>query len=149
MQNRECQAAHWPVHKMHCKPIQLSPQKLELHFTVNKSTKSITFLEDIPVLFCQCDAPRELTSRWVSNLVDTHEEEVLVQSPGRCTYCPNPAVALKTALAIVLHDNPPTVLVSGQRLCSRNRNSSCALMAEAIVQEGINSPDFPGEVYQA
>ncbi|KAJ7796861.1 hypothetical protein B0H14DRAFT_2913238, partial [Mycena olivaceomarginata] len=61
--NRECQAAHWPVHKIHCKPIQLSPQKLELHFTVNKSTKSITFLEDIPVLFCQRDAPRELTSR--------------------------------------------------------------------------------------
>ncbi|KAJ7349067.1 hypothetical protein DFH08DRAFT_134740 [Mycena albidolilacea] len=41
--NRECQAAHWPVHKKHCKPIQLSPKKLELHFTVNKSTKSITF----------------------------------------------------------------------------------------------------------
>jgi hypothetical protein len=83
--------------------------------------------------------------------VDTHEEKILAQSLGRSTYCPNPAgaVALKIALAIVLHDNPPTVLVSGQRLCSRNRNSSCDLIAEAIVQEGINSPDFPGEVYQA
>ncbi|KAJ7349136.1 hypothetical protein DFH08DRAFT_136460 [Mycena albidolilacea] len=46
--NRKCQAAHWPVHKIHCKPIQISPQKLELHFTVNKSTKSITFWRTFP-----------------------------------------------------------------------------------------------------
>jgi hypothetical protein len=47
--------------------------------------------------------------------------------------------------------NPPTVLASVQRLCSRNGSSSCALMAETNVQDTINSPDFPtgGEVYQA
>ncbi|KAJ7349049.1 hypothetical protein DFH08DRAFT_864228 [Mycena albidolilacea] len=149
--SRECQVAHWPVHKVHCKPIQLSPQKLQLHFSVNKSTKPVSFFEDIPILFCQRDAPRELTSRWVSNLVDTREEEVLAQSSGRCTYCSNPAVALKTTLAVALHENPPTALVSAQRLCSRDASSSCALMAETNVQDTINSPDFPsgGEVYQA
>ncbi|KAJ7837068.1 hypothetical protein B0H14DRAFT_2792767 [Mycena olivaceomarginata] len=60
--NRKCQATHWPVHKIHCKRIQKSPKKLELHFTVNKSTKSITFFGEHSRSILP-SAPRELTSR--------------------------------------------------------------------------------------
>jgi hypothetical protein len=60
-------------------------------------------------------------------------------------------VALKTALAIVqLHrdDNPPTVWFPGNA-CAPEIAISYTFVAEAIVQKGINSPDVPGEVYQA
>ncbi|KAF8191463.1 hypothetical protein K438DRAFT_891052 [Mycena galopus ATCC 62051] len=127
----------------------MSPQKLELHFTIGGTgnAEKVTFLENIPALFCQVDAPRELTSRWVGNLVNIHEEGVLAQYPGRCTYCPKQAVALQTTLAITLHGNPPTVLALAQRLCERNRNSPCAIKAEEKTQQGINT--FPGgEVYR-
>ncbi|KAJ7021814.1 hypothetical protein C8F04DRAFT_259002 [Mycena alexandri] len=151
--NRECQAAHWHTHKIHCKRVEMSPQKLQLHFTVGRSGPPITFHENIPAAFCQRDAPRDLTSRWVSQLVDTHEEEVLVRHPGRpCLYCGKPAIKLHTTLAITLHGNPPTVFAMGQPLCTKNRNDGCAVQAQATIDQGLQSPDFPGrgtEIYKA
>ncbi|KAJ7261263.1 hypothetical protein B0H12DRAFT_345125 [Mycena haematopus] len=144
--NRECQVADWPSHKLHCKRFEMSPQKLELHFTIGN--ERITFLEDIPVLFCRPDAPRDLTSRWISNLVDTHEAKVLAQYPGQCIYCPKPAVGLKTTLMVTLHGKPPTVLALAHHLCSKKRDSPCAIKAEDALQQGLDAPDFPGgEVY--
>ncbi|KAJ7491459.1 hypothetical protein B0H11DRAFT_2009139 [Mycena galericulata] len=150
--NRECQAAHWATHKKHCKVIEMSPQKLQLHFTVGRSGERITFEENIPAAFCRRDAPRELTSRWVSNLVDTHEEEVLARHPDSvCLYCYKPAIKLQTTLAITLHGNPPTVMVLGQPLCTKNRNDMCAIQAQQTTDRGIEDPNFPVrgvEVYQ-
>ncbi|KAJ6577692.1 hypothetical protein B0H19DRAFT_1121099 [Mycena capillaripes] len=149
--NRECQAAHWPTHKIHCKAIQMSPQKLQLHFTVGRDGETITFEENIPAIFCQRDAPRDLTSRWISNLVDTHEEEVLARHPDSvCLYCYKPAIKLQTTLSVVLHGNPPTVFVMCQPLCTKNRNDTCAIQAQATIDCSMEDPSFPGrgaEVY--
>ncbi|KAJ7111180.1 hypothetical protein C8R43DRAFT_160738 [Mycena crocata] len=142
--NRECQTAHWPTHKIRCKPIELSPQKLQLHFTVGRDAKPITFEENIPAAFCQRDAPRDLTSRWVGNLVDTREEEALARHPGSvCLYCYKPATRLHTTLAVTLHGNPPTVFVVGQPLCTLNRNNTCASQAQATMDQGFADPSFP------
>ncbi|KAK7035784.1 zinc finger MYND domain-containing protein 10 [Favolaschia claudopus] len=142
--NRECQRAHWSAHKKHCKPHELSPQKLDLRFYINHDPP-VLMQEDIPLILCSRDAPRELTSRWISNLVNTHEEGVLEKRAGPCTYCPEPGVALHTTLSVTLHQSPPTVLVVGQRLCQRNRFSPCAIMAEKTMQDGMKAPGFPGE----
>ncbi|KAJ6583620.1 hypothetical protein DFH09DRAFT_1144756 [Mycena vulgaris] len=150
--NRECQAAHWPTHKPHCKPIELSPQKLHLHFNVGRDGQRITFYENIPAIFCRRDAPRDITSRWVSNLVDTHEEEVLTRHHGCvCLYCGKPAIKLQTTLAITLHGNPPTMEVTCQPLCTKNRNDACAIQAQETIDRGMADPSFPGrgtEVYR-
>lgn len=151
MQSRECQVADWPAHKIRCKPVEMSPQKLELHFTVGRGGERITFKEDIPALLCQRDAPRELTSRFVSNLVDTREEQVLAQRPGQCLYCTKQATRLQTTLMITLHGSPPTVFAMGQPLCTKNRDSPCAIKSEEIVQQGLNDPNSPAskaEVYK-
>ncbi|KAF7359216.1 Zinc finger MYND domain-containing protein 10 [Mycena sanguinolenta] len=146
--NRECQVAHWPEHKIRCKKFEMSPEKLRLQFFVGD--KEILFLEDIPALLCQPNAPRELTSRWVSNLVDTHTEKVLEQHPGRCVYCSKQAMALKTTPMVTLNSKPPTILVLARHLCANNRSSPCAVKLEEELQRGFNSPDFPkgGELYR-
>ncbi|KAJ7077014.1 hypothetical protein B0H15DRAFT_934141 [Mycena belliarum] len=143
--NRECQTADWPKHKIHCKKIELSPQKLQMIFTVGRGGPPITFQENIPAAFCQRDAPRELTSRWVGQLVDTHEEEVLARSPGStCLYCGRPAIKLQTTLAVTLVDKPPTALIVCQPICTKNRNDPCAIEAQKTMDDGMANPSFPG-----
>jgi hypothetical protein len=84
--------------------------------------------------------------------VNTHEEEVLARHPGSvCVYCFKPAIKLQTTLAITLLGDPPTVLVMGQPLCTKNRNDTCAIQAQETISRGIADPSFPGrgaEVYQ-
>ncbi|KAJ7642463.1 hypothetical protein DFH06DRAFT_1214794 [Mycena polygramma] len=151
--NRECQVAHWPTHKIHCKSVELSPQKLQLIFTVGRGGLPIIFQEDMPALFRRKDAPRELTSRWVSGVVDTREEEVLARSPGSlCVYCGKAAIKLHTTLALTLTADPPTAFVVCQPICTKNRNDTCAVQAQATMDAGIQDPSFPGrreDVYQA
>ncbi|KAF7359228.1 Zinc finger MYND domain-containing protein 10 [Mycena sanguinolenta] len=144
--NRDCQIAHWPEHKIRCQKFEMSPQKLHLHFTIGD--EELAFLEDIPTLLCQRDAPRELTSQWASNLVDTYTGKLLAQYPNRCIYCPKQATALKTTLVMSLPCTPPTMRVLAHHLCVNNRNSPCAVKAEDTFQEVINAPDWPGaDVY--
>ncbi|KAJ7652471.1 hypothetical protein DFH06DRAFT_1206203, partial [Mycena polygramma] len=149
--NRECQIAHWPKHKIHCKPVELSPQKLQLIFTVGRNGPPIPFEEDIPALFRR-HAPRDMTSRWIGQLVDTHEEEVLSRSPGSlCLYCGKPAIKLQTTLAVTLTDDPPTAHVTCQPLCTKNRYDACALQALALMDSALKDPSFPSreeDIYQ-
>jgi hypothetical protein len=150
-QNRECQAAHWSAHKTHCKSIPLSPEELQLHFTVGRSSERITFHENMPAAFCRRDAPRDLTSRWVSNLVKTHEEEVLERHPNSlCVYCFKPAIKLHTTITLTLHTSPPTVFVLCQPVCTKNRNDACAMQAQETIDRGMADPNFPtgGEIYR-
>ncbi|KAJ7187249.1 hypothetical protein C8R46DRAFT_1059250 [Mycena filopes] len=151
--DRDCQAAHWPTHKLHCKVIAFSPKQLQMHFTVGRSGKPHTFHEDMPAAFAQRDAPRELTSRWISQLVDSHEEEVLARHPeSTCLYCGKDAIKLFTTLAVTLTADPPTVFVLCQPLCTKDRNDACALQAQDTIDSGLSAPDFPGresaEVYR-
>ncbi|KAJ7689775.1 hypothetical protein B0H17DRAFT_1202026 [Mycena rosella] len=101
-------------------------------------------------MFCSRDAPRDITSRWVSNLVDTHEEEVLARNPGcACLYCGKPAIKLQTTLAITLHGDPPTIQVLCQPLCTKNRDDACAIQAQETIDQGIgNYPGRGTEVYR-
>ncbi|KAJ7160026.1 hypothetical protein C8R43DRAFT_1105369 [Mycena crocata] len=149
--NRKCQTAHWPTHKIYCKPVQMSPQKLQLKFTIGRSGAPITFEEDIPAAFCQRDAPRDLTSRWVGNLVKTREETVLARLPGSvCVYCYKPAIKLHTTLALTLHGDPPTVFAVSQLLCTKNRYDACAVQSQETIDRAMAEPDFPegGEIYR-
>ncbi|KAJ7633522.1 hypothetical protein DFH06DRAFT_1479491 [Mycena polygramma] len=111
--NRECQVAHWRTHKSYCESIELSPQKLHFVFNVGRDGPPITFEEDMPALFRRQDAPRDLTSRWVTDVADSHEEEVLARSPGSlCVECGKPAVRLYTTLIAALTADQPTVFVT-------------------------------------
>ncbi|KAJ7713818.1 hypothetical protein B0H16DRAFT_1619956 [Mycena metata] len=130
--NRECQAAHWSTHKNHCKKVQMSPQKLQLHFTAGPTVPPITFHEDIPAAFCQ--------------------QKVLARYSGLpCFYCGKQAIRLHTTLTISLYENPPTVWCGGPPLCTKNRNDGCAIQARAEIEKVLQSPNFPpdAEIYQA
>ncbi|KAJ7769872.1 hypothetical protein B0H16DRAFT_1516670 [Mycena metata] len=150
--NRECQAAHWSTHRNHCKKVQMSPQKLQLHFTAGPTVPPITFHEDIPAPFCQRDGPRDLTNQWLGQLVDSLEEKVLARYSGLpCVYCGKQAIRLHTTLTISLYENPPTVWCGGPPLCTKDRNDGCAIQARAEIEKVLQSPNFPpdAEIYQA
>ncbi|KZP31470.1 hypothetical protein FIBSPDRAFT_945003 [Athelia psychrophila] len=135
------------------------PSKLELIFTVGRDGGPILFKEDIPALLCQRDCPRDLSSRRVSNLVDTLEMEVLSRHAewrlggASCLYCGKPAMCLHTAVMITLHADPPTMRVPAQPLCSKKNDRKCALAAQKTFADGMNDLNGPcledgAEVYQ-
>lgn len=149
MQNRECQVADWSHHKKACTFVDVSPQKLELHFAVNRSGAPITFKLDIPAIFTIRDCPRDLSQTWLTNVVNTREKRALqiytesVPGEATCLYCRKPATCLYSTIMASLHVDPPTVFVAAQSLCMRKLDIQCAIKAKKAEADMRKDTDGP------
>jgi hypothetical protein len=125
----------------------MSAKKLELVFMVQDGgpgdAQPIVFKEDIPAALCKKSASRELTSPFISQIVDNREQEALAARERRCLYCGRKATCLYSTPMSTLHGDPPTILNMAQALCTKNGSTPCAREAYQRIQDGLHDPNGP------
>ncbi|KAJ7584030.1 hypothetical protein C8J56DRAFT_196548, partial [Mycena floridula] len=164
--SKDCQLADWSVHKKQCKKLQLlasespsdpvlsstiSLQQMKqgiIHYTVGRDIRTIDIPFTIPASFCLRTADRQIVSDFLLRMLESQDAAVLAKDPYGCLYCGAPAMKMYSVPMITLHNEPPTILVTAQPLCS---SQACGLEAHSRMQGGLNSKDSPmanAQVYQ-
>ncbi|RDB23979.1 hypothetical protein Hypma_008833 [Hypsizygus marmoreus] len=138
-----------------CKPEPASPEtpppgmvilNLNVIVALRSGRRTFLFKEPIPIEFTEPGAPRQITSVFLTNLIEKREAELVQANAWSCLYCNKPAEECYGIPSVVLTEKPPTIFNMTQPLCSMR--SACAREAYGRMQAGLVSPDFPGgDVY--
>lgn len=125
------------------KPNPSRPMK-KLHLTYmigGEDGPTVTFVDDIPAEYCKIDAPREATSKFITDVMDRREGQALMHWNSSCMYCDRPAQTLFAVPAVTLHAETPVVLASAQPLCSLS--GPCGRRGYTILQAAMMDANSP------
>lgn len=124
-------------------------KKLHLKYILGGDGPTIPFLEDIPAELCAIDAPREATSKFITELIELRDVDALKRWNSTCLFCARHAQVLYSIPGVTLHVEPPTVLVTALPMCSMV--SACAGRAAMLMENAMMDPNGPmkaGSVYK-
>ncbi|KAF7980822.1 hypothetical protein HWV62_36444 [Athelia sp. TMB] len=117
-------------------------KKLRLEYMLARDGPTVEFFQDIPAEYCTPNAPRETTSKFITDLMEIADVEALKAWNSTCLFCQKlRAKALFTVPAATLTAEKPIVLVTAIPLCSMS--SACARQAYALVQSAMLDPNGP------
>ncbi|KZP19580.1 hypothetical protein FIBSPDRAFT_827839 [Athelia psychrophila] len=116
-------------------------KKLHLKYILGGDGPTVPFLEDIPAELCDINAPREATSKFISDLIELRDVDALKRWDSTCLFCARRAQALYSIPGVTLHVEPPTVLVTALPLCSMT--NACARKAGTLMENAMMDPNGP------
>lgn len=114
--------------------------RLEMKYMM-QGEPEIVFMEDIPAEYCLPNAPKEVTSKFLQDLIDLREPDILAARTYHCLYCHKPAACVFGMPMVTLAAPTPSVINLAQPLCQRN--TACAREAFRRIQEGLRDPHGP------